>query len=124
MLLRWNNIFHDVNDYRRYVVGRLVVATALAALSALTALTALAALAALAALSALSALSALTDRMALAGVALAASVFRVVSAMRHSVLATVGASIFTADNAASSHFAALTGVFSFTEAFSHGVYKY
>jgi hypothetical protein len=46
------------------------------------------------------------------------------SATRRSVLATVGASIFMADNAASSHFAALAGVFSFTEALSHGVYKY
>ncbi len=97
------------------------MATALAALAALPALTALTALTALAALSALTALSALS---ALAGVALAASVFRVVSAMRRSVLATVGASIFTADNAASFYFAALAGVFSFTEALSHGIYNY
>jgi hypothetical protein len=109
-----------------------VVATALSTLAALAALAALSTLTTLAALAALAALTALLTLAALHRVLLGASFspdnqgtsFMMAFVMRRSVLATVGASIFTADNAASSHFAALAGVFSFTEAFSHGVYKY
>ena len=91
--------------------------------TALTALTALATLATLAALAALAALSRVLLGASFPTCNQGTS-FMMTSATRRSVLATVSASIFTADNAASSHFAALAGVFSFTEALSHGVYKY
>ena len=82
-----------------HVCRYLVVTTALAALAALAALVTLAALA------------------ALACVALAC-----VAAARQSVLATVSASIFPANNATSFDFTALASVFSNTKTLSHGVY--
>ena len=99
-----------------------MVATALSTLAALATLATLAALAALAALTALS-------RVLLGASFPSCKLSRgtpstMTFATRRSVLATIGASIFTADNAASSHFATLASVFSFTEALSHGVYKY
>ena len=101
MLLYWNNIFH--------VCRYLVVTTALAALAALAALVTLAALAALAC-------------VALACVALACVALACVAAARQSVLATVSASIFPANNATSFDFTALASVFSNTKTLSHGVY--
>jgi hypothetical protein len=59
----------------------------------------------------------------LVAVALAALV-ALVALVRQSVFATVRASIFLANNATSSYFSAFACVFSNTEAFSHGLYKY
>ena len=111
MLLYWNNIFH--------VCRYLVVTTALAALAALAALVTLAALAALACVAlACVALAC----VALACVALACVALACVAAARQSVLATVSASIFPANNATSFDFTALASVFSNTKTLSHGVY--
>ena len=99
MLLYWNNIFH--------VCRYLVVTTALAALAAL-ACVALACVA--------------LACVALACVALACVALACVAAARQSVLATVSASIFPANNATSFDFTALASVFSNTKTLSHGVY--
>ena len=80
--------------------------------------TALAALAALVTLAALAALAC----VALACVALACVALACVAAARQSVLATVSASIFPANNATSFDFTALASVFSNTKTLSHGVY--
>ena len=98
--------------------------TALAALAALTALAALAALAALTCvtLTCVTLTCVTLACVALACVALACVALACVAAVRQSVLATVSASIFLANNATSFDFTALASVFSNTKTLSHGVY--